>query len=56
MTAASAVSSGAAVLAATARCAVKTPAMTTTPPMICGTVSASPSSAQAESEATTTSA
>jgi hypothetical protein len=56
VTAASGVSSGAVVFVATARCAVNTPAITTRPPMICGTVSASPSSAQAESEATTTSA
>lgn len=56
MTAASAVSSGIPALADTARCAVNTPAITTNPPMTCGTVSASPSSAQAESEATTTSA
>jgi hypothetical protein len=42
-------------LAATARCAVNTPAITMTPPTICGTVNASPSNAHAASEATTTS-
>lgn len=56
MTTVSAVSSGTPALADTARCAVNTPAMTTSPPRTCGTVSASPSSAQAASEATTTSA